>query len=58
MPFTAQIAPAERDKDLPEKLKAEWPGILGWCIEGCLKWQEDGLRPPPAVLAATADYFA
>ena len=29
-----------------EKLKAEWPGILAWMIEGCLEWQKEGLRPP------------
>ena len=34
LPFAVKIPPAERDKDLPEKLKAEWPGILAWAIEG------------------------
>src|SRR5205823_6120201 len=27
IPITVTIPPAERDKDLSEKLKAEWPGI-------------------------------
>ncbi len=35
----------------------EWPGILRWCIDGCLEWQRQGLNPPPVVLQATAAYF-
>jgi putative DNA primase/helicase len=57
IPFLVTIPEAERDKDLPEKLKAEWPGILHWMIQGCLKWQRDGLAPPAAVLAATEEYL-
>lgn len=57
IPFTVKIPPQERDTALPEKLKAEWPGILAWMIEGCLAWQRDGLRPPAAVRAATDDYL-
>ena len=30
IPFTVQIPPAEQDPELPEKLKAELPGILNW----------------------------
>ncbi len=58
VPFTVTIPKAERDPTLPEKLKAEWPGILAWAIEGCLEWQRIGLAPPPAVQAATASYLA
>jgi len=28
---------------LTEKLKAEWPGILAWMIDGCADWLERGL---------------
>lgn len=49
--------PAVPDPELPEKLKAEWPGILAWMIEGALLWQRQGLAPPPAVVDATAEYF-
>lgn len=45
--------PAHRDRDLGEKLQAEWPGILRWAINGCLTWQREGLNPPPAVTLAT-----
>ena len=50
--------PNERlaDADLPEKLKAEAPGILAWLVRGCLAWQKEGLNPPETVLAATKDY--
>ena len=39
VPFTVQIPPEERDPNLPAKLKAEWPAILRWAIDGCLEWQ-------------------
>ena len=47
----------ERDKDLVEKLKAEWPGILAWMTKGCLDWQAGGLRPAQAVREATTAYL-
>ncbi len=57
VPFGVTIPPAERDPHLTEKLKAEWPGILKWMIDGCLTWQRDGLNPPAAVRNATAAYL-
>jgi putative DNA primase/helicase len=57
LPFTVTIPPEERDRDLPEKLKAEWPGILRWMIQGCLEWQRIGLAPPQIVRDATAAYL-
>jgi putative DNA primase/helicase len=56
IPFT--FRPARPDRDLPDKLKPEWPAILPWAIQGCLEWQRLGLAPPPAVVEATAAYFA
>jgi P4 family phage/plasmid primase-like protien len=57
VPFTVQIPPEERDPELPEKLKAEWPAILRWMIDGCLEWQKIGLAPPKIVTDATDEYF-
>ena len=57
IPFTVTIPPNERDPDLSEKLKNEWPGILAWMIEGCLDWQQPGLAPPKVVTAATDAYL-
>lgn len=51
--------PNERraDLQLKEKLMAQAPGILGWMVEGCLKWQQEGLQPPPKVVQETQDYM-
>jgi len=42
-----------RVKDLPDKLKAEAPGILAWLVRGCIDWHQRGLDPPRKVMAAT-----
>jgi putative DNA primase/helicase len=57
IPFAVTIPKEERDPKLKAKLKAEWPGILAWMIEGCREWQLVGLAPPPAVRAATEAYM-
>jgi putative DNA primase/helicase len=56
IPFDVTIPPTERDKQLPQKLKGECPGILRWAVEGCLEWQRDGLAPPKRVQAAIEEY--
>lgn len=56
LPFVVKIA--EPDKELPEKLRPEWPGILQWAIDGCLEWQRIGLEPPEIVREATSLYLA
>jgi putative DNA primase/helicase len=58
IPFIVTIPKPERDKDLLEKLKPEWPGILNWALQGCLSWQKIGLAPPKVVLEASEAYFA
>jgi putative DNA primase/helicase len=57
VPFTVTIPPTERDQALPERLQAEFPGILAWMIAGAREWQEHGLAPPEAVKAATDAYL-
>ena len=57
IPFAVKIPAEKRDKHLAEKLQAEWPGILKWAIEGCTEWQQQGLKPPAAVVAATDQYL-
>lgn len=46
MPFSVVLA----------KLREEWPGILNWAVEGCLRWQKEGLGMPPEIEAATNEY--
>ena len=56
IPFDVVIPETERDPDLPDKLRAEWPGILAWAVRGCIEWQQSGLQTPDLVLAATSSY--
>jgi putative DNA primase/helicase len=58
IPFAVTIPDDKVDPHLPDKLKAEWPGILAWTIKGCLDWQRIGLNPPKAVTDATGSYLA
>ena len=59
IPFTVEFHDPDspdgpyKDKTLPEKLKAEYPGILAWVLRGCLEWQRNGLPAAKAVKAAT-----
>jgi putative DNA primase/helicase len=53
IPLDIEIPTGERDPDLPNKLRAEWPGILAWAVRGCRKWQAEGLTQPPVVRSAT-----
>lgn len=55
IPFTHK--PEKVDTKLPEKLKAEYPSILRWMIDGCLDWQQNGLQRPACVTEATQEYF-
>ena len=57
VPWLITIPPEERDDELGDKLKIEWPAILAWMIDGCVDWQERGLAPPEAVTTATAAYL-
>jgi putative DNA primase/helicase len=56
LPFV--VKPANPDRELEAKLRAEWPQILAWMIAGCLEWQANGLNKPDAVAGATERYFS
>lgn len=56
IPFNVTIPEDKRDPKLPEKLKAELPGILTWAVQGCLEWQKSGLQTPEEVRSATSEY--
>jgi putative DNA primase/helicase len=58
VPFTVTIPEDERDPELAEKLKAEWPAILRWMVDGCLAWRKKGLDVPQVIRDASAEYFS
>lgn len=49
IPFEVTVPEHERDPNLLEKLKHEASGILAWLVEGCIRWQRDGLVPPEII---------
>jgi putative DNA primase/helicase len=57
IPFSVEIPEERFDKQLPEKLKAEWPAILRWAIEGAKRWYVEGLKRSQAVHEASRDYL-
>lgn len=57
VPFTVTIHASQRDKGLPDKLKAEAPAILRWAVEGALEWQRRGLDVPAKIEEASQAYF-
>lgn len=58
MPFGQKFEGSAKDPRLPEKLKAEAPGIMAWAVQGAVKWHADGLAIPSNVEAASRDYMA
>ncbi len=56
VPFSVTVEAGQDDKAMPHKLRNERPGILAWCVRGCLRWQENGLIEPAEVSEATAEY--
>jgi putative DNA primase/helicase len=53
----------KKDKVLKDRLIANREGILRWLVEGCIEWQQDGMRPPVSIIesvdemAREADYL-
>ena len=56
VPFEVNIPMDKVDKNLKYKLRSEFPQILAWAVDGCIKWQEGGLYEPSRVLEATKEY--
>ena len=56
IPFEVNIPKEKVDKNLKYKLRQEFPQILAWAVEGCMKWQAEGLEEPTQVIEATKDY--
>jgi putative DNA primase/helicase len=56
LPFDVTIPKAAQNPKLDVELREELSGILAWVVEGCLRWQREGLGEPEAVTKATAAY--
>lgn len=56
VPF--QHPPKEIIGDLGDQLRAEWPAILAWAVEGSRMWMAEKMTPPPVVREATLEYFS
>ena len=63
VPFTQRIPEEKQDLQLPDKLRAELPGILNWALDGLRRWlqasnggKRRGLPHCAAVDSATAEY--
>lgn len=57
IPFEVVLRHTALDiKGYKDLLKAELPGILRWAVEGCLKWQADGLTRPDKIKNAANEY--
>lgn len=51
--FPRTIAEGERDLTLPERLRAEYPQVLAWLVEGCIAYLSEGTYWAPSVVEAT-----
>lgn len=56
IPFEVNIPKEKVDKNLKYKLRKELPQILKWAVDGCIKWQQEGLELPKCVEQATKEY--
>ncbi len=57
IPFHYTVPPERRIQDFHKKLLAEeGPAILSRLLRGVRDWREEGLKPPSAVVRATAEF--
>ena len=56
IPFKVSFKGNQMDKNLRAVLLSEGPGILNWMIEGCNRWQKEGLIEPSSIIKSRATY--
>ena len=56
IPFEVNIPADKVDKTLKYKLRKEFPQILKWAVDGCIKWHQFGIEEPECVQEATKEY--
>lgn len=60
VPFDVAVPHEERDPHLKQQLMSnpsELKAVFNWLVQGCLAYQQDGLRIPDAVKSSTEDYY-
>lgn len=56
IPFEVNIPAEKVDKLLKYKLRKEFPQIMKWAVDGCIKWQKEGIQEPKCVQDAVKEY--
>ena len=56
IPFEVNIPKDKVDKNLKYKLRKEFPQILRWAVDGCIKWQKYGITEPELIQDAVKEY--
>lgn len=56
IPFEVNIPKEKVDKMLKYKLRKEMSKIMRWAVEGCIKWQKEGIQEPQCVQEAVKEY--
>lgn len=56
IPFAVRFTDQTKDRNLPQKLEAELPGILNWMIAGYQQYKAGGLGSPEAIKKAKGAY--
>ena len=56
IPFEVNIPANKVDKNLKYKLRAEFPQILRWAVDGCRMWMDEGMEEPECVQMAVKEY--
>jgi putative DNA primase/helicase len=57
IPFLRRFEKHEKDKNMPEKLRAEKAQILGWCIKGHILYLEENDLKLPDCLEKEKEYY-
>lgn len=56
IPFNAHFDKGKKDDKMPEKLRKEFSGILGWAVQGAVDWHQNGFPRCQVVDGASAEY--
>ena len=57
IPFTVKIPQDKIDRNLSYRLRKELPQIMRWAVEGCIKWQQEGLTKQPTCISQASEEY-